>query len=216
MTNLYNKMLVEYKKKLRLSKLQRHVIVGALLGKAEIKQESKRVLYTVKFEQKVINKQYIYELCKIFEEWVGSHPKVKEKKKGRYFLWFKIHSHTSLNVYHKYFYSDNKKKVPNNIVKLMDRIVLSFWFMEDGKKIESGYKICSYQFNYAGHENLVKALNKLGLNPIICKTVKNKYYLKINENEIKKFTDIVKPFTFKCMLFKLHKEKKKINMICDD
>jgi hypothetical protein len=68
MTNLYNKMLVEYKKKLRLSKLQRHVIVGALLGKAEIKQESKRVLYTVKFEQKVINKQYIYELCKIFEE----------------------------------------------------------------------------------------------------------------------------------------------------
>lgn len=70
--------LVEYKKTLKLTKLQKQILVGTLLGHAYIvKQKFPSSTYNIKFEQFIDKKQYIIHLYYIFKDWVGTGLKIR-------------------------------------------------------------------------------------------------------------------------------------------
>ena len=61
------RLLEAYKKTLKLTDLQRDIIIGTLLGDSSIaKQKTKS--YNIKFEQKLENKEYIIHLFLIFKD----------------------------------------------------------------------------------------------------------------------------------------------------
>ena len=72
------KELELYKKSLKLSDLQREVLVGTLLGDATIPKQTGLRTHNVKFEQKIANSEYVHHLYDIFKEFVGTGPTVRE------------------------------------------------------------------------------------------------------------------------------------------
>ncbi len=65
--NIKGKALILYKKKLHLTKIQREIIIGTLLGNATMPKQKKGNNYNIKFEQKLENNEYIYNLYENFK-----------------------------------------------------------------------------------------------------------------------------------------------------
>ena len=108
-----NNNLVDYKKKLKLTKLQKQIIIGTLLGDATIvKQKFINSTYNIKFEQSIQKKEYILHLYNIFKDWVGTELKIRNIKGGnandRQSIWFRTFRHISFNYYYKIFYFNKK------------------------------------------------------------------------------------------------------------
>ncbi len=204
---LKGKSLEVYKKTLKFTTIQKQIIIGTLLGDASIPKQKNKKTYNIKFEQKLLNKEYINHLYFIFKDFVGTEPKIRNIKGGnaqdRQSFWFRTYKHNSINYYYHLFYNGGKKKVPKNIKKLMGPRILAYWFMDDGSKVKSGYKISTHSFSLEDNKLLVESLKKLNLNPFIYKD-KNYYYLYFYSSDILNFTNLVKPFILKSMLYKLH------------
>lgn len=76
-----NKDLEVYKKNLKLSDVQREILVGTLLGDATMpkKTKNKQGFFNpyVKFEQKLKSREYVEHLHGVFSDWVGTAPKIR-------------------------------------------------------------------------------------------------------------------------------------------
>ena len=79
--NLKGKVLINYKKTLKLTKIQREIIIGTLLGDSSIPQQKSKS-YNIKFDQSIKNKEYIDHLYIIFKNFVGTQLKIRNKKGG--------------------------------------------------------------------------------------------------------------------------------------
>nr|YP_009519145.1 hypothetical protein [Caulerpa verticillata]AYC65101.1 hypothetical protein [Caulerpa verticillata] len=190
--NLRGKALIEYKNSLKLSQIQREVLIGTLLGDAIIPLRYDRPTYLVKFEQKISKKAYIEHLYKIFEPFVGQPPKIRNIKGGgandRQSVWFRTYQHPCFKFYYDIFYPQNYicqkrlKRVPKIIHKLLTPRALAYWFMDDGTfkctKTNRDYLLCSHSFPLSDQKLLRKALSKFGIVSNIHRD-KNKYQLYI-------------------------------------
>ena len=156
------------------------------------------------------NKEYVFHLYYIFENWVGMSPKIREIKgggaKNRQSIWFRTYRHDIFNFYYKefYVYGEGKKRVPKEIVDWITPRVLAYWFMDDGSKEQSGYSLATHSFCYNDNLILVDALCKLGLDVSIHKD-RNKFHLYIKAKDICKFNDLISIYILDCFLYKLHK-----------
>ena len=80
MENLYTKKhlrgssLEQYKKTLKLSKDQREILFGVILGDAHLETLDKGHTYRIKFAQSVAHKPYLDHLYAIFKDWVLTPP----------------------------------------------------------------------------------------------------------------------------------------------
>jgi DNA-binding transcriptional regulator WhiA len=201
-----HKQLAEYKKTLKLSIIQREVLVGTLLGDASISKQ-KTKLYNVKLEQEFKNSDYIIHLYNIFKDWVGTEPKIrfikgKDKFKEGQSIWFRTYRHSSFLFYYNIFYGGYNKRVPKNIKKLFTAVSLSYWFMDDGSKARDSYNLNTQGFNFSDQKRLIKLLNSFDLDARIYRD--RNYYL-INIRNINKFNELVNPHILDSMKYKLHK-----------
>lgn len=71
---LKGKELVIYKNKLSLTRRQREIIVGTLLGDASMRLRLGKPSLSIKFEQSIHNKEYIDHLYNVFEPLIGMVP----------------------------------------------------------------------------------------------------------------------------------------------
>jgi hypothetical protein len=199
--------LIEYKKTLKLSKLQRQIIIGVLLGNASIvKQRCKNSCNDIKFEQCLSKAEYVYNLYDHFKDWVRTEPKIRFIKGGqandRFSLWFRTYRHKSLNYYYNVFYVNSKKKVPKFIYKLITPVSLAYWYMDDGTKWKNGYVLNTQAFELHDQKKLLNVLNKkFGLDVQIYRD--RKFYLIFIKN-IEQFNYLVKPYIIDSMKYKLH------------
>ena len=133
--------LIAYKKTLKLTSIQKEVIIGTLLGDSTIPKQ--KAGYNLKFEQTIRQEDYIWHLYEVFEPFVGTPPKVRNIKGGnakdRQSIWFRTYRHDVFKFYYDFFYpidtqdlSRRKKKVPKMIHKVLTPRVLAYWFMDDG------------------------------------------------------------------------------------
>lgn len=128
------KELADMKRSLKLSKFQREVIVGAILGDGHL-ETNNGIAYRLKIEHSIKQKEYTLWLYDCLKDWVLKEPCVKEKNVfGKTFqnVWFQTVSDVKLRYYGKIFYKDGKKTIPNNITKLLTPVSMAVWFMDDG------------------------------------------------------------------------------------
>ena len=71
--------LKAYKEKLKLSDIQREVLVGLLLGDGHLETANSGKTYRLKIEQSEKHKSYVKHLYHIFEDWVLTEPNSKDK-----------------------------------------------------------------------------------------------------------------------------------------
>jgi LAGLIDADG DNA endonuclease family len=185
-----------YLETIKLTELQREVLIGTLLGDATFSLANRKPKYSVKFEQGKMHEVYVHHLLEIFKPFVGTWPVErlinKEKaEKGletpRYSMWFRTYQHKSLIFYYNLFYKQeldltnpkivlNKIKiVPKNIDKFLTPRAIAYWFMDDGS-----------------YENKTCMFNTQSFTPedsqLLCNVLLNKYGIeaKLSNNKEKK------------------------------
>ena len=220
--NLRGIKLIEYKKTLKLTTLQKEILVGTLLGDATI-AKTKAIAFNIKFEQKLAARDYVNHLYEIFEPYVGTPPRVRNitggganrslrrlRSKDRQSLWFRTYRHIDFKFYYDLFYKQ-KKRVPKLIHKLLTPRALAYWFMDDGSYYynkskthqQKVYYFNTQSFSYEDIKILKKAL-KFNFN-FDTNIYKDRIYylLYIQPQSTDKFKKLIKPFLIETFDYKL-------------
>jgi hypothetical protein len=133
---------IENKKRtLKITKRQREIIVGTLLGDGHLESMANGTTYRLKVEHSVTQKDYVDWLYKEFSGWVRTAPRIRtrimkppENKIAQSVMsyGFTTYSHGALRFYAQQFYNGKKKQIPKMIKKILTPLSLAVWFMDDG------------------------------------------------------------------------------------
>nr|AFA35831.1 putative LAGLIDADG homing endonuclease [Pseudococcomyxa simplex] len=122
----------------KLTLEQREVLVGILLGDANLQTESNGRTYRLRVTQAEQNKEYLFALYELFKPLVNTPPKLytysPDKRTNNISeRWaFATTQHGCFRFYGKQFYVDGKKRVPLIIEKWLTPRSLAYWYMDDG------------------------------------------------------------------------------------
>ena len=192
---LLGKTLVTYKKTLKLTLQQKHILIGSLLGDGYIDfhRSAKQPTYYFCFAQTWYAADYVDHIYQNFKPFVGTPPKInliggiKPGLRNRYEARFKTYAHEEFKYYYDLFYPEvdgkRKKRVPQNIKNLLTAEGLAYWFMDDGTRgakigKNPAYSIATHSFSYEDQQILVDMLEKnFGIKSVL---YKDKTYLKLS------------------------------------
>lgn len=135
---MHTKEIEAAKRKLRLSKLQREVLIGLILGDGHLEKAINKKTYRLKVSHGIKQKEYVNWLENVWKNWLHAPPQIREKispysgKKIKV-VEFATYSHGAFRFYYHEFYGrDNHKRIPDLIKKLLTPLGLAVWFMDDG------------------------------------------------------------------------------------
>lgn len=166
-----------------LSKRQRDILVGLLLGDGCIEVLPNGNSARLKLEYTAKQKMYIDWLHDQFHIWITKDPKQKLTHAfGKIYkkYWCTTISSTVFKTYFDLFYRDHRKIIPTTIDKLLTPIGLAVWFMDDGStksKESNGRLLCTHAFS----ENEVD---------LLCDVLKKKFLLEAKPRRQKDGTEI--------------------------
>ena len=134
---MHSNQIEAYKRTIRLTKDQRAIIVGTLLGDGHLEVSDKGRTYRLKIEHSIKQKEYVDWLYQKFKPLVGAPPRERVYRAGFNALYkcygFKTFSLGALRFYGHQFYSKNGvKKVPRLIKKLLESLSIAVWYLDDG------------------------------------------------------------------------------------
>jgi len=189
----------EYKNTLKLTDLQRSILVGTLLGDGHLETRDNGKTYRLKIEHQLLQNDYTQWLHNHFKEWTrsGIYKKIKANKKE--YVGFTTYSHGAFRFYGQQFYVEGKKHIPKLINKLLDPISLAIWFMDDGSwKSEKHHTFIIHTLGFA--KSGLEVVQQVMLDKFKIKTSlhkqKEKYWrLYIASESAKDFENIIKPYT---------------------
>ena len=207
------------------------VIIGSLLGDGNLEKRNKGIGTRLIIEQTNKNVEYLMWLYNYFykQGYCSSlKPKLfkRIKKNNTVYFGVKFNTYTfsSFNFIHDLFYKFKEQvcsrlcqeKQHGKYIKIvpisflyenLSPLALAVWFMDDGSKLGSGFKIASNCFEFSELEELCKLLlEKYNLN---CNIHNNKvkgkstWTLYIKKNSAKSFANIIEPFMLNSMKYKL-------------
>ena len=165
----------------------------------------------VQFAQTVLRAEYIQHLYDLFENFVGTPPRVYTCGAGtRVYksIQFRTYSHAEFKFYDNLFYSaaegGRKKRVPKNLHELLTARSLAYWFTDDGTFYtinQKRYFVLNTQFFILS--DLVEALShNFGIHASI-KKASSYYKLYIREKYTQRFVDLIRPYLQTCFAYKI-------------
>lgn len=199
-----------YKKDLQLSKLQRDVLVGTLLGDGCLETQNNGKTYRLKIEHSIQQKDYVDWKYFIFKDWVLTQPKIKRHLSFgqiRENYCFSTISHGSLRFYGQQFYK-GKKVIPGLIKKLLTPQALAVWFMDDGSiksNRHTGLIIHSQSFIQNDLKRVIDVFkNQYGVETILRKRKDgNGFILYITPKTVDIFINLIREYVLPSMEYKL-------------
>ena len=132
---MHSKAIEDYKTKLKLTREQREILVGLVLGDGHLETQNRGRTYRLKVEYSSSKREYCQHLYESFREWVLTPPKEKSKhSKGHVSSNFAFNtvSHGAFRFYAQQFYLDGKKVVPKRLDNMLTPKGLAYWYMDDG------------------------------------------------------------------------------------
>ncbi len=204
-----------YKQKLKLTDLQRDILVGLLLGDACLETQNRGRTYRLKIEHSDTQAPYVQHLYGCFKEWVLQEPKIKVQMiKGKAYqkLWFTTVSHAAFRFYAQQFYRNGKKVVPKLIKRLLTERGLAYWFMDDGsiKSKQSKAVIFNTQgFDKPDVTRLVKVLREKFSLEAKPRRQRERQQIYISGRSYERFRALVEPYLVPEMRYKLPTERKR-------
>lgn len=205
----WQKKWVKIKKSLYLTKKQKAVIIGSILGDGTLQIGKKSINANLKIEHGLGQKEYVLWKYNILKPWVFTKPKVsyrykENQEKYMKSLWFRTIRHPLLAEFHKRFYRNNKKIIPKDIEKDIDSLVLAVWIMDDGSLNKNRIDISTYSFTKPEINLLLHILNKkFGLCGNYYKDRNKGYRIYFSVSETKKLIKLIKPHIIDSMKYKI-------------
>lgn len=123
--------LREFRYNLKLSEIQKNLIIGTLFGDGCLIPNSWGKLYRLQIEHGIDQKEYVLWKYRILKDFVLTGPKFQEKNQS----WkFRTGSHPEFTELANEFYDARRhKKIPQNSVKfLKSPFTTAVWYMDDG------------------------------------------------------------------------------------
>lgn len=211
-----------------LSKEQRDLVVGTLLGDANLQTESQgrtwryRALQSAEQEAYLDHKfQIMRNLCNM-DKPVYDETRDERTNKVYKRYYFNTRTHASLRFFGNMFYTYDKKTnrmvkdVPVRIEKYLTPAAVAYWYMDDGSLQWPGnsnaMRICTESFSNDGVFRLQKALKNLyNIQPTLIeknKIVEGKkvlvgFRMAINEGQSAAFRELIKPHLVDSMKYKV-------------
>ena len=122
---------------MKLTKKQRYILLGTVLGDAYLQKTGAKNA-RLRLEHSGAQKKYLLWKVEEFPKLFQGKPKYMERihpyTKKRYSYWRHQSSATpELELWRKKFYVNNKKQIPEDFGKLLtDTLSLAVWYMDDG------------------------------------------------------------------------------------
>ena len=203
---LRGRKLEKYKAKLRLSKTQRALIIGSVLGDGNLRitGRNRQANFIVDHGEK--QKDYVFWKYKIMKEWVLTPPKQVTRiyhrdRKRKTISWrFLTISHSEFTKFYRLFYPAGKKIIPGSIKKLFDDpLSLAVLVMDDGTRSRESFFLSTQNFTRNEQERLLECLKaNFGIEGKINihshwkgKTL---YRIRINSASLGRLHKLVKPY----------------------
>lgn len=144
----------ELRKSLSLSDTQKSVLLGSLLGDGCLIENSSKSNFRFQIEHCDKQKEYVFWKYEFFKNFVLTQPKYLSSTNS----WkFRTISHQDFLPFHKMFYKNGKKVLPENLSFLIDPMVLAVWYMDDGCRDQGkGYILNTQCFTFEENDRLRK------------------------------------------------------------
>jgi hypothetical protein len=192
-----------------ITKRQREIIVGTLLGDAHLETRSGGKTYRLKIEHAKSQLDYAkwkhHELRSI----ASSEIKMKTVEidgKSYEKIWWNSSSTPSLRFYGHQFYGIHGKKIPKLIHRWLTPLALAVWYMDDGSIKSKNHKakiINTQSYKKEEVELLCQVLNEKY--KILAKLRKQKegYQIYLLSETIDIFTELIRPYIIPTMRYKI-------------
>jgi hypothetical protein len=205
-----SRSIEQYKLSLKLSKEQREVLVGLMLGDACLESQNAGRTYRLKIEQSAQHEAYVRHLHGLFEPWVLSPPHSKRCKASNgseTISWaFSTVSHAAFRFYAQQFYGEQRKRVPKLIHRWLTPRGLSYWYMDDGsvKSNQSkGVIFNTHGFQRPDVEHLIAVLQTQFALSAKLRHQKDGWQIYISGSCFEQFLELVEPCVLTEMRYKL-------------
>lgn len=198
-------LLKQYKETLELSRTQRDVLIGTILGDGSFKISRSGKAAQLQICHSVFSKDYVFWENQIFKNWVFSEPRNYLINNS---LIFRTISHPTIFEYTEAFYIGKLKIVPRNISDILkSNLSLAVWFMDDGNGYlhSNAFRISTYAFGLEGNLLLKQCLSRnFGLHVNLVKDSKGfQLYIPTRNKSALRFKSLIAPYVIPSMRYKL-------------
>ena len=193
------KEIREYKNTLKLTDIQKSILIGTLLGDGHLETQDEGKTYRLKIEHQLAQQDYTEWLYNHFKEWVRNGIYRKVKSQSKEYVGFNTYSHGAFRFYAQQFYVDKKKYIPKMIDKLLNPLVVAIWFMDDGSwKSEKHKTFIIHTLGFTKKDLMLvqDSFRKLFNIETALHRQKEKYWrLYIKSSSAKEFEKLIQPYT---------------------
>lgn len=190
-----------------LSKRQREIVIGTLLGDACLEKNGENIRLRVDHYSK--HRKYIFWLAQELVPF-SLKPRAinqRDRRNGKvYSRWhFSTRSLPILNEFQKLFYAGKRKIVPVNLLELITPLSLAIWYMDDGfrRKDSKGFYLCTSSYTQEEHKVLQEVLYKRFM--LLTKIHHQRQYMRtfIPSASSDAFNSLIKPYILPVFQYKL-------------
>lgn len=191
----------------KLSKLQKSLIIGSLLGDGYMRIIEGRADAFLEINHSAKAKEYVDWKYNILKNICASAPKERVSGVGRTAYRFFTKQSPELTAIYKVFYKNKKKIIPKTLQ--IDPAILAIWYMDDGSKTinkDNSSNVNIYlntqQFSMNDQKFLLHLLREFGINARLNKD-KQYHRIRILKESIDKFMKIIDTEIEKSMRYKM-------------
>ena len=204
MRTIPREVYLKVKNDFKLSRIQKDILVGTLLGDASLKMRKVDARLCIKHS---LNQLALVEnKRKIFRNIVNmgiSKFSQRVGKKNYQFAEFASLTHSDFTKYYVLFYPKGKKVVPKKIRLMLEPISLAYWIMDDGSPEYSGVSIQTHSFSKKEVNLLIDVLKeKFGLESNIRRNKKH-WIIYFPKKSINNLRLLIKPYLLDDYNYKL-------------
>ena len=184
-----------------LTQFQRSVIIGSLLGDGYLRTFPKRKNALLEINHSYSQKEYVDWKYAVLRNVCASAPKARKGNGSRIAYRFYSKQLAELTELYKQFYRSGTKIIPENLI--IDPIILSVWFMDDGSRCrDCDVYLNTQQFSIKDQKKLIHALCEMGLESNLNKD-KIYYRLRFLKSSLPKLRAVLKDKVIPSMQYKL-------------
>ncbi|MEK7614439.1 MAG: hypothetical protein AAB428_02110 [Patescibacteria group bacterium] len=204
-----SKKIEKYKKTLKLTKKQREILVGLILGDGHLETLNCGRTYRLKVEHSLKQKEYLDWLYSNLKEWINKPPEIRKRiSLGKIIETYGFTTYTSgtFRFYAKLFYRNGQKIIPKIIDKIITPMSLAVWFMDDGSlksKVHKTFVIHTLGYSKKDLELIKKVFEKKFGLKIGLHRQYDKWRLYIYSESSDNFKKIIMPYILSSMKYKL-------------
>lgn len=150
---LRGKKLQLYKRSLNLSKFQRDVVIGSILGDGNLRIPGRSKEANFIADHSVAQNDYVFWKYNCLKEFVLTEPKIvrriyhKDRERITESIRFLTVSHPEFTDLYRIFYRNQEKTIPENVQELVNSpVTLAVWIMDDGNRNHKAVFLNTQQF----------------------------------------------------------------------